>query len=109
MRYTGRPVMAQSRIEAYDKQTKIIMYWYEPHDSDEVVHVTENVFSFIAKLIQHIMPSHFKSIRYGGIYAAKIHKYQKKKKLFHQKQTFEKFIHRFRKTIIQDFKRDPLM
>lgn len=108
LRYTGRPVMAQSRIEAYDKQSQIIQYWYEPHDSDEIVHVTENVLVFIGKLIQHILPTHFKSIRYAGIYASQDKKYKEKKKRYKQKQAFQEFIHRYRNTIIHDFKRDPL-
>lgn len=109
LRYTGRPVMAQSRIEAYDKESRIIQYWYEPHEGGDVVHVTENVLVFIGKLVQHIMPAHFKSIRYAGIYAAKDHKYREKKKQFAKKQSRDGFIHRFRSTIIQDFKRDPLL
>ena len=108
LRYTGRPVMAQSRIEAYDRDSQIIMYWYDPHEGGDTVHVTENVLVFIGKLIQHIMPAHFKSIRYAGIYAARDHKYREKKKRYKQKQKMDSFIHRFRNTIIQDFRRDPL-
>ena len=107
LRYTGRPVMAQ-RIEAYDRDSQIIMYWYDPHEGGDTVHVTENVLVFIGKLIQHIMPAHFKSIRYAGIYAARDHKYREKKKRYKQKQKMDSFIHRFRNTIIQDFRRDPL-
>ena len=108
LRYTGRPVMAQSRIEAYDKETQIIMYWYEPHEGGDIKHITENVFVFIGKLIQHIMPSHFKSIRYAGIYAAKDHKYREHKKKHKQKNNFKNKFLKFRESIIQDFKRDPL-
>ena len=108
LRYTGRPVMAQSRIEAYDKEAQTITYWYEPHDSDETIHVTENVLVFIGKLIQHILPPHFKTIRYAGVYAAKNTKYKEKIKRYSQKKTYQEFVHRFRNTIIQDFKRDPL-
>lgn len=107
LRYAGRPVMAQSRIEAYDPETKIIQYWYEPHDSDETVHVTENVFVFIGKLIQHIQERNFKTIRYAGIYAAKDHKYRDYKKKYKQKKAMNDFIHKFRSSIIQDFNRDP--
>lgn len=109
LRYAGRPVMAQSRIEAYDKETKTIMYWYEPHESNETVHVTENVLVFIGKLIQHIPEKHFKTLRYAGVYAAKDHKYRDKVKRYKQQKVFQEFIHRFRNTIIQDFKRDPLI
>ncbi len=31
IRYTGRPVMVQSRILDYDKTTKQIHYYYEDH------------------------------------------------------------------------------
>ena len=100
--------MAQSRIEAYDKDEQIIMYWYEPHDSKEIVHVTENVLVFIGKLVQHILPSNFKTIRHAGIYSAKDHKYREYKKRYNNNKNFQEFIHSFRNTIIRDFKRDPL-
>ena len=108
LRYTGRPVMAQSRIEAYDKNSHLIQYWYEPHDRKEIVHVTEHVFVFIGKLIQHILPENFKAIRYAGIYAAIDHKYREKKKRYEQKKHFQEFVHSFRNTIIHDFNRDPI-
>lgn len=108
LRYTGRPVMAQSRIEAYDKESQIIMYWYEPHEGGDIQHVTENVLVFIGKLIQHIMPEHFKSIRYAGIYAAKDHKYRDSKNKYKQKVNYQNKFLKFRESIIQDFKRDPL-
>lgn len=109
LRYTGRPVMAQSRIEAYNPITGIIQYWYQPHDSEEIVHVTENVMIFISKLIQHISEPNFKTIRYAGIYAAKDEKYREAKKRYTQNQAFQDFVHKFRNSIIQDFKRDPLL
>ena len=91
LRYTGRPVMAQSRIEAYDKETQIIMYWYEPHEGGDIKHITENVFVFIGKLVQHITPSHFKSIRYAGIYAAKDHKYREQKRDINKRRILKTF------------------
>lgn len=108
LRYAGRPVMAQSRIEAYGKEAQIIQYWYQPHDSKDIVNITENIFVFIGKLFQHILPSNFKSIRHAGIYASQDKKYREKKKRYEQKKHHQDFIQSFRYRIIHEFKRDPL-
>ena len=51
-RYIGRPAMAQSRITNYDGT--LVSYWYQRHEDNEIVHVTEHAFDFIQKLIIHI-------------------------------------------------------
>ena len=44
LRYTGRPVLAQSRIIGYDKKT--VTFTYTPHGSTQVVTETVPVFDF---------------------------------------------------------------
>lgn len=66
-RYTGRPVLAQSRIKDYDGQS--VTFTYTPHDSNEVVSETISVFDFIKRLIIHIPDKNFKMIRYYGFYS----------------------------------------
>lgn len=70
-RYIGRPAMAQSRITDYDG-TKV-SYWYQRHEDNEIVHVTEHAFDFIKKLIIHIPEKGFHMLRYYGLYARPDH------------------------------------
>lgn len=66
-RYTGRPVMANSRIINYDGHT--VTYFYERHEDGKRVVVSLPAFEFIKKLIIHIPDRQFKMVRYYGIYA----------------------------------------
>ncbi len=77
-RYAGHPAMSESRILNYDKKTKIIHYYYDPHKDDAIVdeddkigrqYVTELVFEFISKLIRHIPEENVHTTRYYGFYA----------------------------------------
>lgn len=67
--YTGRPVLAQSRIVNYDGQT--VRFIYTPQGSNELVTESIPVFDFIKKLIIHIPDRSFKMIRYYGFYSEK--------------------------------------
>lgn len=66
LRYTGRPVIAQSRITNYDCKT--VTFNYTPHGSNELIIETIPVFDFIKRLIIHIPDKNFKMIRYSGFY-----------------------------------------
>lgn len=66
-RYIGRPAMAQSRITGYDGS--FVTYWYQRHEDNKTVFVTEPAFEFIKKLIIHIPEKGFNMLRYYGIYA----------------------------------------
>ncbi|HCX63160.1 MAG TPA: IS91 family transposase [Clostridiales bacterium] len=66
-RYTGRPVMANSRIINYDGHT--VTFFYERHEDGKRVVLSLPVFDFIKKLIIHIPDRQFKMVRYYGIYA----------------------------------------
>lgn len=66
-RYTGRPVMANSRIINYDGHT--VTFFYERHEDGKRVIVSLPVFDFIKKLIIHIPDRQFKMVRYYGIYS----------------------------------------
>jgi hypothetical protein len=69
IRYTGRPVIAESRITNYDGD--FVTFEYIPHGSKELVPETVTVFDFIEKLITHIPDDNFKMIRYYGFYNTK--------------------------------------
>ena len=109
VRYTGRPVMAESRITNYDG--KEVTYWYNPHeDETKTVTITEHVYKFIGKLITHIPPKNYKTLRYYGAYAAKNHKYEGLvEKLYHNYELQTSYILRdWRLSIVYNFNRDPL-
>jgi len=109
VRYTGRPVMAESRITNYDGEN--VTYWYNPHEAeDKTVTVTEHVYKFMGKLISHIPKKNYKTVRYYGAYAAKNHKYEGKvKKLYSSFELDNSYILRgWRLSIIYTFNNDPL-
>lgn len=64
-RYLGRPVIATSRIEAYDGDS--VTFHYNRHEDDVLVTESIPVLEFIQRLILHIPEKHFKMIRYYGI------------------------------------------
>lgn len=66
-RYLGRPVIATSRIDAYDGEN--VTFHYNRHEDDQLITETIPVMDFIGRLIQHIPEKHFKQIRYYGLYA----------------------------------------
>lgn len=112
IRYTGRPVMASSRILSYDHATKTIRYYYEDHKTEERIEVEENVITFMKKLVVHIPESQFKMIRYYGLYATSNHVHKEKiseilKKAFTKKSFNDRF--KYRKTLISVFHTDPFL
>ena len=68
-RYLGRPVIATSRIDAYDKVNDTVTFHYNRHEDDKLISETIAAMDFIKRLIRHIPEKHFKMIRYFGIYA----------------------------------------
>lgn len=108
VRYTGKPVMAESRIIKIENDH--ITYWYQDHATGKRVEVTEHIYSFIAKIIKHIPNENFKMVRYYGIYAAKNHQFRE----FFQRMFREERIQilknqrAWRNSLIHDFHMDPL-
>lgn len=110
IRYTGRPVMASSRIVHYDKEKKMIHYYYEDHETKKRVDVEEPVFDFMKKLIIHIPEAQFKMIRYYGIYATCHHQHREevKKRLSSDNHARISKIS-YRQDLIDTFDTDPLL
>ena len=109
VRYTGRPVLAQSRITDYNGEH--VTFTYTPHGYDELITETLHVFEFIKKLIVHIPERNFKMIRYQGFYL----KRKRKQYLQHQKRiTSAEYLRilavhgSWRKRILFYFNHDPL-
>jgi hypothetical protein len=111
IRYTGRPVIAESRITKYDGE--FVTFNYTPHGSDELVSETVAVFDFIKKLIIHIPDENFKMIRHYGFYNTKNSKHsqylRRVRKVDPSKIHMLRGINAsWRRRISQDFGYDPL-
>lgn len=109
LRYTGRPVMAESRIIDYDKENKRIRYYYEDHKTEERIEVEEHVYLFIKKLLLHIPETQFKMIRYYGIYATCNHSHKDKIKALLPRSGKPKERVYYRQDLIDTFGIDPFL
>lgn len=109
LRYTGRPVMAQSRIIHYNKEKKTIKYYYEDHKTNERIEVEEHVFLFMKKLLLHIPEQQFKMIRYYGIYATCNHSHKEKMKILLPRLGKAKERVYYRGDLIETFGVDPFL
>ena len=65
-RYCSRPAIAESRIINYDGEN--VTWFYVDHKEEKRHEITESAFSFIKKIIKHLLPTNFKSIRSYGFY-----------------------------------------
>ena len=108
VRYTGRPVMAQSRIISYDGY--FVSFWYERHEDGKKITETIPVFDFIKRLIIHIPEEQFKMVRYYGLYAKK-HKHSSKlfKMVSDNSIRIRKLLNRWRENIELSFGYDPVI
>lgn len=122
MRYTGRPCIAENRIESYDKETNIVHWYYHDHTDEKRYDVIESAIDFIKKMIVHIPDPHFRNVRYFGFYSNASRKEldhihdllgKMKNKDYSRKKREEKKKHRMNKLLyrthmIDSFNRDPL-
>ena len=68
-KYVASPPIAVSRIVEYDGET--VTYWYRDHKSKAKKVETVSVFTFIGRMVQHILTKGFKRVRYYGLQATK--------------------------------------
>jgi hypothetical protein len=68
-KYVVSPPISLKRIDAYDGQT--VTYHYRSHKTEKVEKETVDVYTFIKRMIQHVLPKGFQRIRYYGIQATK--------------------------------------
>ena len=83
-RYVRHPVIANSRIDFFDKDKLLVGFHYYDHENvrNNIVMTTNQ---FITALIRHIPPSQFKMVRYYGAYARN----SKKKYKIHLQSSIE--------------------
>ncbi len=68
-RYVTSPSIAVRRIVNHDGNT--VTYWYKDHKTKSKKLETVEVFTFIGRMVQHIMPKNFHRVRYYGLEATK--------------------------------------
>ena len=108
-RYLGRPVIALSRIDGYDKEKDTVTFHYNRHEDDVLVTETHDAINFIKMLIQHIPEKGFKMIRYYGIYARHRESDKKLHRLIHpSKHKLLKSFNKWRVGILAAFGYDAL-
>jgi hypothetical protein len=106
-RYLGRPVIATSRIDAFDGDN--VTFHYNRHEDEKLVTETIPALDFIKRLIQHIPEKHFKMIRYYGLYAR--HRESDKKlnlAIAKEKHGIYLSFNKWRECILSSFGYDPI-
>lgn len=71
-KYVASPPIAVRRILEYDGSS--VTYWYKDHETKSKKIETVPVYTFIGRMVQHIMPKGFKRIRYYGLEATRTYK-----------------------------------
>ena len=65
-RYCSRPAMAETRIIDYDGEN--VTFFYKDHKEEQYHEEKISAFAFITRLLKHLLPTGFKSIRSYGFY-----------------------------------------
>lgn len=68
-KYVVSPPISIRRIDRYDGER--VKYHYRSHKTEKVETEVVDVYTFIGRMIQHILPKGFKRIRYYGVQATK--------------------------------------
>jgi hypothetical protein len=68
-KYVVSPPISLRRIDRYDGRD--VTYHYRSHKSERVEWERVEVYTFIGRMIQHVLPKGFKRIRYYGVQATK--------------------------------------
>jgi len=71
-KYVASPPIAIRRIVKYDGQR--VTYWYQDHKTKSKKYENVDVFTFIGRMVQHILPKWFQRVRYYGLEATKTFK-----------------------------------
>jgi hypothetical protein len=68
-KYVVSPPISVRRIDEYSG--KKVRYHYKSHKTERVEEEEVDVYTFIGRMIQHVLPKGFKRIRYYGVQATK--------------------------------------
>ena len=68
-KYVVSPPISLRRIDPYDGYR--VTYHYRSHKSERVERKTVDVYIFIGRMVQHVLPKGFQRVRYYGVQATK--------------------------------------
>ena len=113
-KYVVSPPISVRRIIGYDGQR--VKYWYNDHRSGKRKIEEVDLFTFIGRMVQHILPKGMQRIRYYGLHATAV--YQKiRKKLrailpsdaAQSQETFTIARKGYRQRVMETTARDPFI
>jgi len=76
-KYVVSPPISVRRIMSYDGQR--VKYWYNDHKSGRRKEEEVDVFTFIGRMVQHILPKGMQRIRYYGLHGTAVYEKVRKK------------------------------
>jgi hypothetical protein len=71
-KYVVSPPISVRRMVSYDG--KRVKYWYQDHKSGRGKMEEVDVFQFIGRMVQHILPKGMQRVRYYGLHAAAVYR-----------------------------------
>jgi hypothetical protein len=113
-KYVVSPPISVRRIVSYDG--KRVKYWYQDHKSGHRKREEVDVFRFIGRMVQHILPKGMQRVRYYGLHAAAVYR-----KIYHKvrailptdaaqcKETFTIGRKGYRQRVMETTARDPFI
>lgn len=94
-RYASHPAISERRITKCDITNNTVTWFYDPHEDDDIEdedkkigrqYITEDVFSFMQKIVLHVPDKGFQQVRYYGFYSNKFKRKITDKSLFSDKE-----------------------
>jgi len=113
-KYVVSPPISVRRIVSYDG--KRVKYWYQDHKSGRRKMEEVDVFRFMGRMVQHILPRGMQRVRYYGLHAAAVYR-----KIYHKirailptdaaqcKETFTIGRKGYRQRVMETTARDPFI
>ena len=113
-KYVVSPPISVRRIVSYDG--KRVKYWYQDHKSGRRKMEEVDVFRFMGRMVQHILPRGRQRVRYYGLHAAAVYR-----KIYHKirailptdaaqcKETFTIGRKGYRQRVMETTARDPFI
>jgi len=71
-KYVVSPPISVRRIVSYDGER--VKYWYQDHKSGRRKMEEVDVFKFIGRMVQHILPKGMQRVRYYGLHATAVYR-----------------------------------
>lgn len=71
-KYVVSPPISVRRMVSYDGER--VKYWYQDHKSGRRKMEEVEVFQFIGRMVQHILPKGMQRVRYYGLHAAAVYR-----------------------------------